>query len=48
MLPNAVTIEEYLAPSGFSAFGDWFDSLAPGAAAKTRWAADKARKKDEG
>lgn len=34
MLPNAVTIEEYLDPSGFSAFGDWFDSLAPVAAAK--------------
>ena len=34
MLPDVVLIEEYLDPSGFSAFGDWFDSLAPVAAAK--------------
>ena len=34
MLPNAVTIEEYLDSSDFSAFGDWFNSLAPIAAAR--------------
>lgn len=34
MLPNAVLIEEYIGPSGVSAFGDWFDSLAPVAAAR--------------
>ena len=34
MLPNSVLIEEYIDPSGSSAFGDWFDSLAPIAAAK--------------
>lgn len=34
MLPTAVLVEEYLDPSGFSAFGEWFDSLSPIAAAK--------------
>ena len=34
MLPPDVEIEEYVDAAGTSAFGDWFDSLAPGAAAK--------------
>jgi putative addiction module killer protein len=34
MLPTLVGIEEYVDPSGFSAFGDWFDALPPVAAAK--------------
>ena len=34
MLPDEAEIEEYVDASGYSAFGDWFDSLAPVAAAK--------------
>ncbi|MEY4241362.1 MAG: hypothetical protein RJA14_1058 [Pseudomonadota bacterium] len=34
MLPSGVEIEEYVDAGGASAFGDWFDSLAPVAAAK--------------
>ena len=34
MLPSAVLIEEYVDASGHSAFGEWFDSLAPFAAAR--------------
>lgn len=34
MLPFSTLIEEYVDASGLSLFGDWFDSLAPVAAAK--------------
>ncbi|MDP1632961.1 MAG: type II toxin-antitoxin system RelE/ParE family toxin [Caulobacter sp.] len=34
MLPNDIQIEEYLDDSGGSPFGDWFEALGPGAAAR--------------
>lgn len=34
MLPSSALIEEYVDASGTSPFGDWFDKLAPVAAAK--------------
>lgn len=34
MLPNGVEIEEYLDESGAGPFGDWFEALNAGAAAR--------------